>query len=477
MKKIIATWLVCSLFLNLTAQDITGIWQGQITTGGKPLRIVFHITQKENNYEAKFDSPDQNAYGLATSSTKLMADSILISIDLIKGGYRGKWDGKDAITGTMQQGPGMIAMDLIRIKDASLLPKPIATKQKPQTPQPPFTYISEEVRYENAIEKNYLAGTLTKPTTGTKFPVVLLITGSGPQDRDETIGLHKPFALLADHLTKSGIAVLRVDDRGVGKSTGNFSIATSENFASDVMAGIQYLKTRNDIDITKIGLLGHSEGGMIAPYVAARSKDVSFMVLLAGPVVGGMQTMHYQAVEKPLALLSKHDQYAYQLLYDRMTNIAFDTAAANNLPIYIRKNYLEWKKQQPDSTLKNLVHGTDEEVIASFTKGFADFTRPWWRFFLSYDVLKDFEKIKIPVLALNGEKDEQVDPIANLAAIRKILAKHKNPNSKVVEVPGVNHLFQHCKACGSVAEYLALEETFDAATLDLIGKWIQEQTR
>ncbi len=477
MKKIIATWLVCSLFLNLTAQDITGIWLGQITTGGKPLRIVFHISQKENNYEAKFDSPDQNAYGLATSSTKLIADSILISIDLIKGGYRGKWNGKDAITGTMQQGPGTIAMDLIRVKDASLLPKPFATKQKPQTPQPPFTYINEEVRYENALEKNYLVGTLTKPTTGTKFPVVLLITGSGPQDRDETIGLHKPFALLADHLTKLGIAVLRVDDRGVGKSTGNFSMATSENFASDVMAGIQYLKTRNDIDITKIGLLGHSEGGMIAPYVAARSKDVSFIVLLAGPVVGGMQTMHYQAVEKPLASLSKHDQHAYQLLYDRMITIAFDTTAANNLPIYIRKSYLEWKKQQPDSTLKNLVHGTDEEVITSFTKGFADFIRPWWRFFLSYDVLKDFEKIKIPVLALNGEKDEQVDPIANLAAIRKILAKHKNPNSKVVEVPGVNHLFQHCKACGSVAEYLALEETFDAATLDLIGKWIQEQTR
>lgn len=477
MKHYALTLVLLFSTLLSSAQEISGNWQGAIAAGGKNIRLIFHIAKEANGYSAKMDSPDQNAFGLPASSTIVTGDSIQISIKLIKGEYKGKWNGADEMEGNLIQGPVNMPLKLNRMSAAETSAAPTAAKPKPQTPQAPFPYISEEVSYQHSSEKITLAGTFTKPSAGSKFPVVLLITGSGPQDRDETIGMHKSFAVFADYLTRQGIAVLRVDDRGVGKSTGNFAQSNSADFATDVLSGIAYLKTRPDVDITKIGLMGHSEGGFIAPYVAARSKDIAFIVMLAGPAVGGLETMHFQAVEKPLATLSKHDRDAYRQLYDLMTKIALDTATANHLDTYVRNSYKSWKQQQPDSTLKNLVHGTDEEVISTFIKGFADFKRPWWKFFLSYDLSKDLQKLRIPVLALNGEKDEQVDAKANLAKIKTILTKNKNPDFQTLEVPGVNHLFQHCKECGNVSEYLSLEETFDTATLTLIGNWIKKQVQ
>lgn len=483
MKSFLIAFIFLFSGIISIAQDITGNWQGLIPAGGKNLRLIFHVTKSGETYSAKFDSPDQNAFGLSCSSVTVLNDSLLIGIELVKGGYKGKWNGKDMITGVYSQGPGSMAIDLKRVSDAEL-PKTPATQIKPQTPKPPFSYIIEEVGYENTVQKNHLAGTFTKPMNGNKFPVVLMITGSGPQDRDESIGMHKPFWVIADYLTKQGIAVLRVDDRGMGKSTGDFRGSTSADFATDVMAGINYLKTRSDIDTTKIGLIGHSEGGMIAPYVAARSKDVAFIVMLAGPAIGGIQTMYFQAVEKPMANLSAHDRNAYGQLYNKMLGRKLDDERGKldvdqgkDITVYTRNAFMNWKKKQPDSTLKVLIHGTDEEVIKLMSDGFRDFERPWWRFFLTYDIAKDLQKLKIPVFALNGEKDEQVDSKANLAAIKTIFTKNKNTRYRTYEVPGVNHLFQHCKACGSVSEYLTLDETFDTATLTIIGNWIKEQVK
>lgn len=476
MKKVFIAAIFLFSGIVSIAQDITGNWQALIPAGGKNVRLIFHVSKTGDGYSANFDSPDQNAFGLSCTSVAVKNDSLLIGIELVKGGYKGKWNGKDAITGIYSQGPGSMAIDLKRLSDAEL-PKTAASQFKPQTPQPPFNYVSEEVGYENSVQKNHLAGTLTKPMGGNKFPVVLMITGSGPQDRNESIGMHKPFWVIADYLTKQGIAVLRVDDRGMGKSTGDFRGSTSADFATDVMAGINYLKTRSDIDTTKIGLIGHSEGGMIAPYVAARSKDVAFIVLLAGPAVIGTQTMYYQAIEKPLVRLSKHDRDAYGQFYNQMLKVSTDDAVAKDVAGYTQKTYSNWRKQQPDSTLKNLNHGSEDAMIKSIASGFQDLSRPWWGFFLTYDITKDLKKLKIPVFALNGEKDEQVDPKANLTAIKTIFTKNKNAHYKTYEVPGVNHLFQHCKACGSVSEYLALEETFDTATLTMIGCWIKEQVK
>lgn len=470
-------WVILSMICirSVDAQDIAGNWQGSISAGGKNLRIVFHISKNANGFEAKFDSPDQNAYGLSAGNVSLVQDSIHIALPLLGGAYQGKWDGKNQLNGTLTQGPANMPLVLDRAENTQG-PASAAAQTKPQTPQPPFPYLTEEVSYRNEKDNILLAGTLSKPSSGNRFPVVLLITGSGPQDRDESIGMHKPFAVIADQLTRAGIAVLRVDDRGVGKSTGDFRSATSENFASDVLSGIAYLKTRTDIDANKIGLLGHSEGAMIAPYVAARSADVAFLVLLAGPAVGGKETMYHQAVEKPLAQMGKVYRDAYGKLYTSMFALALDTAANQHSETYIRQSFLNWKKNTPDSVAQQLVRGTDEQVITSFIKGFSDFKRPWWNFFLRYEPHTDLEKIKIPVLALNGAKDEQVDPESNLSLLHRIFTKNGNPDFKTVEVPGVNHLFQHCKQCGSVSEYLALDETFDPQTLTLITTWIKQHT-
>ena len=477
MKKFLLISTLLCIALTIHAQDITGSWQGSLPANGKEVRLIFHITGSPNNYSATFDSPDQNAYGLACSSTTVEKDSLLIGIQLIKGSYHGKWDGADEIKGIYSQNGGSTSMIMKRLPKTGL-PKNPATEPKPQTPKPPFSYTSEEVVFENSSQKVQLAGTFTKPANGTKFPVVLLITGSGAQDRDERIGMHKPFFLFADHLAKQGIAVLRVDDRGVGKSTGDFMKATSADFATDVMAGIAYLKTRNDIDPKKIGLMGHSEGGMIAPYVAARSKDVAFIVMLAGPVVVGKKTMYFQAVEQPLADETAYTRKAYGEFYKSMLAIALDSTRNKNMDTSVRNAYFKWKKQTPDSTFKILFPATDEELtIQALTVGFSDLKRPWWQFFLTYDPKKDVSSLQIPVLALNGEKDKQVDPKANLALINELLTKNGNKHFKTYEVPGVNHLFQHCKECGSVNEYLALEETFDSTTLNMISDWIKIQVK
>ena len=476
MKIVFSIFCVTFMSLISTAQDITGSWQGLIPVGEKSVRIIFNIVKIGNEYTSTMDSPDQNAYGIKCNKTLVSNDSLIISVEMIKGGYKGKRNTKDIIEGVFTQGPGSMPINLRKLQDTEI-PKTTATKEKPQTPKPPFSYITEEVVYENTLQKITLGATLTKPTGTGKFPVVLFITGSGPQDRDETIGMHKPFAVIANYLTNHGIAVLRIDDRGVGKSTGNFSGSTSADFATDVMAGLDYLKTRNDIDISKMGLLGHSEGGMIAPYVAARRKDVSFIVMLAGPAVGGKQTMYFQAVEKPLVNELPKDRDAYGQLYMKMLAVALDDKVAQDVANYTRNTFLDWKKQQTESTLKAIVHGTDEEVIKSFAIGFSDLKRPWWRFFLTYPISEDLKKMKIPILALNGALDEQVDPKENLTLINQIVTSNKILYSKVIEVPGVNHLFQHCKACGSVSEYLELEETFDTATLDVIGNWILERVK
>lgn len=480
MKQIILSCMFIGTSIVTIAQDISGNWQGTADVMSQRLRAVFHITKENSKYIVTFDSPDQGGFGLHCEDLTLTGDSVVIKMNFIGGSYNGKWNGSDEIAGALSQGGQHFVLPLKRItgdNKVSPAPQSSAARPKPQTPQPPFNYISEEVAYDNPFQQVRLAGTLTKPTVKTKFPAVILITGSGPQDRDETIGMHKSFWVIADYLTKQGIAVLRVDDRGVGNSSGDFFTANSADFATDVMAGIRYLKTRKDIDTTKIGLIGHSEGGIIAPYVAARSKDVAFIVMLAGPVVGGKITMYYQAVEKPLANFSEHDRNAYGQFYNQMLQVALDDEVAKDINTYTQNTFNNWKKQQPDSTVKNLLHGSDESVIKSISEGFRDLTRTWWRFFLTYDIAKDVRKLKIPVFALNGEKDEQVDPRANLSAIKKILTQNKNPDFKVYEVPGVNHLFQHCKTCGSVKEYLALEETFDPLTLSIIGNWIKEKIK
>lgn len=476
MNRIIFFFIIACSSITAMAQNITGSWQGSIPAGGKNVRLIFNVTKNADGYTTTFDSPDQNAYGISCSNTSFINDSLFIEIKLVNGGYKGKWNGGDEIKGVYAQNGSSTAFDMKRLSNAEI-PHSAAVQPKPQTPKPPFAYISEDVTYNNIEQRVNLAGTLTKPAVGTKFPVVLLITGSGAQDRNETIGMHKPFWVIADYLTNQGIAVLRVDDRGIGGSTGDFRSSSSADFATDVMAGINYLKTRSDIDVSKIGLLGHSEGGLIAPYVAVRSKDVAFIVSLAGAVVGGKAVNDFQNTLPMLQSgVSKENVASFLELHHPLVDAAITVSNDSVYKTMVQQIFTGWKQKQTSQTIQALVKGPDDLAIQSMQRNYGAFRNAWWKFFLTYEPINDLQTLKIPVLALNGEKDEQVEPVSNLA-IFKDSFKKGNKNSKTIEIPGVNHLFQHCKVCGSIPEYLALEETFDTATLSIIGNWIKEQVK
>lgn len=472
MKRISTIFILMLIVSSCQSQDFSGDWSGTADVMGNKLKAVFHIKKDGAAYTATFDSPDQKAFGLPTSKVTAKGDSLIIDMAVMGATYYGKLNGHQIDGALIQRGTPF----KLTLEKATIAPPEAADNVKPQTPKPPFNYTIEEVGYENEAQHVHLAGTLTKPNGGGKFPVVILITGSGSQDRDETIGAHKSFWVIADYLTKAGIAVLRVDDRGMGKSTGSPRTATSADFATDVTAGINYLKSRPDIDTKHIGLIGHSEGGLIAPYVAARTKDVAFIVTLAGPFVGGMKTMQYQGAIKPLQLAGMKTEYitAYNKLYTGITKTLISLDSTQKTEDAIRKVYLDWKQQQPAEAVAALVHGPDDQVIKGMSQGFAIMRTPWFKFFLQYDPSKDLERLQIPVLALNGEKDTQVDPIANLQLADSLLKANGNRHYKTYEVPGVNHLFQHCKTCNvGTAEYFQLEETFDPATLAMISDWIK----
>jgi alpha/beta superfamily hydrolase len=279
MKKFTVFFFTLIISNILTAQNkFTGTWNGQLNIAGT-VKLVLHVTQSANGfYSGTLDNPDQNAYGIKCDKVDVKEDGMLstlnFSIDKIKVNYTGKLINDSTLSGIFTQGVS-IPLDLHKTF-VSTIAKEI---KRPQTPKPPFPYRSEEVIYKSPDQSLQYGGTITIPMGNGPFPAVVLITGSGPQDRDETIFDHKPFAVIADALTRDGFIVLRVDDRGIGNSTGNFYNSTTADFVKDVNTSVDYLKSRGEVDDGKIGLLGHSEGGMIAPMVAAQRKDIDFIVL------------------------------------------------------------------------------------------------------------------------------------------------------------------------------------------------------
>lgn len=463
--------LICP---QVFSQNIIGDWHGDIEVNSKKIPIVFHFYKDSTSrLEGKWDSPSQNAKSLPCSDININGDSIVIGLKVISGYYAGKFIGTDSIAGTWHQGAGQLALNVAKTKDSTLFEPP----KRPQTPKPPFNYYSEDISYNNADSTMQYGATFTKPKSGKiqkKYPAVLLITGSGKQDRDETIFDHKSFAVIADYLTKRSISVLRVDDRGMGGTTGNFDTSSSKNFAKDVEAGINYLKSRNDVDNKHIGLIGHSEGGMIAPMIAAEDKDVAFIVMLAGSGVTGGEINDYQNTEtiKKNGVSQEIIQHFLELHHALRKAAATSTNEADykNDITYI---YYLWKKKQSPETLQVLIHGSDEQAISAFASNYGLFHSKWWKFFLVHDPAKDIEKLSIPVLALNGEKDIQVDPDLNLPPIEVSLKKSKSRNYKTIELAGLNHLFQHCIKC-TAEEYGELEETFAPEALKIMGDWIEK---
>jgi len=328
-----------------------------------------------------------------------------------------------------------------------------AQNPRPQEPKPPFPYLQEQVQYVNAqAEGVKLAGTLTEPKEGGPFPAVLLISGPGPQDRDETMAGHKPFLVLADYLTRHGIAVLRVDDRGVGKSTGDFKAATTQDFASDAEAGVRYLLTRSELNPKHLGLIGHGEGAIVAPMAAVQMPEVSFIVLLAGTAVPGYQVLIAQTerAEKAAGLSEE------QIKADKRIGAA------------LYKAVREGKKTVD-------IRDEDQPFAKPWEKQLPLMRSPWTRFFLFYDPAPTLEKVKCPVLALDGDKDMQLDPEQNIAAMKAAFARGGNPDVTIQLLPGLNYMFQKADT-GLSWEYATISETISPTVLQIIGDWITKHT-
>ncbi len=441
-KTIAGTWTQSSplplTFTRAVPSDIDGAWSGVLDTGMQRLRLLFHILNTASGLTATMVSVDQGGNAIPVAGVTRNGSSIRFDVAMIGGAYEAKIsEDRQRMNGTWSQGGRSLPLALERVKNTSeLQPK------RPQEPKPPFPYTVRDVRYENKDAGLTLAATLTIPPGDGPFPAVLLICGSGPHDRDETLMGHKPFLVLSDFLTRHGIVTLRADKRGIGQSGGDYATATTLDFASDAWAGAEFLKTVPNVDPHRIGLIGHSEGADIAPIVAAHHPGIAFIVLMAGTGVPGDQIIVEQ-----VRLLDEANGATPQ-----QAEKAADEERAI-LDIVKSSDIAKLKGKVPDAAIAQLMS-------------------PWFRTFISLDPAKALREVHCPVLAVDGSKDLQVPPEQNLGAIRSALAAGGNKDVQTVEFPGLNHLFQHAKT-GSPNEYAQIEETMAPEVMEKIAGWIR----
>jgi len=424
---------------------------GTLEVMGAKLPLVFNVYQSlAGNLIGSMDSPVQGAYGISVKNVTITDANIVFNVSSIGGKYEGIQTGPDQYEGDWTQG-------------GKSFPLNIAPLKRPQEPKD-FLYKVEDITFTNSKAGIKLAGTLTTPEGDGPFPVVVLISGSGPQNRDEELMGHKPFLVLSDYFTRNGIAVLRYDDRGVGDSEGDFSTATSFDFANDADAAVAYLKS--NFDFSAIGLAGHSEGGVIAPIVANQSKDVDFIILMAGSSLTGKEILELQgALILGQTEISREGLEVYKKTQSTMLQIAVeienDEEALKILSV-VSKAYGDLSEQDQQ------IIGYNPETFEAALKALLS---PWMRTFLTYNPRLILEQVTIPVLAINGEKDLQVPPKENLSEIKAALERGENTDHEIHELKNLNHLFQTCET-GAIGEYGTIEETFNKEAMDLMTQWI-----
>jgi hypothetical protein len=439
------------------AQEVAGDWIGQLN-GGFKVRI--HLEKSAAGYSGHLTNPSGNETELdqVTSDGKHLHFAV-IKLNL---SYDSVWDEKEQTWNgnlTFQQ---VYPLMLKRAVAADLAPVEHKRPQEAAIAAQPRPYREQDIRFDNPDGHNQLAGTLSVPNGKGPFPAVVLISGTGHNTRDEDVWGHKIFLILADALNRKGIAALRYDKRGVGGSTGDYDAATTVDFTSDAEAAVTWLKTQPGIDPYHVGVLGHSEGGIIAPAVAAEDKSVAFVVLIAGPTIRGdklfvlqsaMTAKTYGAPDDYIAKRKLFDQE----LYDSIIAAPSDAIALDRAKVIVAK-------------------GVADKVIDSNEAGTLpqDDARPWERYFLAYDPAPTLASLKVPVLAVNGSLDVQVPAREDLAAAREALKS--NPKATVIELPGTNHLLQDAKT-GSPNEYNDIEETISPSALKIICDWVSIQTR
>lgn len=439
--------------LSASAQALTGDWSGRLDAGQARLSLTFHFTLHEGRYTGSMDSPDQGAYGIEADS--VVTDGHRLSVCLSKAGirYEASLEGDSLLRGTFTQGTARLPLDLRRVDLLAM---------RPQTPRPPFPYRSEEVSITNPQDGTTLAGTLTRPAGGQPSRAVILLTGSGTQDRDETLFHHRPFFVLADYLTRRGIAVLRCDDRGAGHSTGNPSATTTRTAADDAACMIAYLKTRPEIDSTRIGLLGHSEGGAIAFLTAARCPKVDFVVSMAGPGVRGDSILLRQnMVLARLKGMPESEVDSLRQMLCRIYALAESELSDEEVTEQVARLYEQQAGSSP------LTDARRQEM----RRQAAAFASPWMRCFLRFDPRSAISATNCHVLVLNGDRDTQVDATTNLNGICHALRKKPGRRVTVKCYPELNHLFQHCTT-GLFTEYGQIRETISPEVLVDIAAWV-----
>lgn len=504
-----ALFIVTVPLARLSAQDtsvndkapdpLNGSWTGILDTGVGKLRLILDF-KRGDAWKAELDIPDQGAKDLPADSVVYEDGSVVVQWKRIGATYRGRLEAgaerkSDKLTGVLVQGREF-PLDFVRSEV-------FVGARRPQTPKPPFPYRVIELRYshaptedtaktfrleeaaapegdaranETAKERVCLAGTLTLPRGDGPFPAVLLVSGSGPQDRDETIFDHKLFHVLADALTRRGIAVLRYDDRGIGASTGSFATATTRDFAKDAHAGLLCLAQRADIDHKRLGIIGHSEGGIVGPMVAVTTDLVHFIVALGGTAVPGADVLQHQMRligraqgmnEDKLEAGLRENRNLLDMVLEKVLDEAREEGEQTELRQRVVKRLGDYYDEHPDERA-----GVSKQAFVQ--QRAATLLSPWFRFFLAHDPRGDLRNLRCAFLGVFGEKDLQVDPAQNLDEMKAALAKNERATFKVF--PQLNHFFQTADK-GTPDEYRAIEETIAPAALTYIVDWVVETCR
>jgi pimeloyl-ACP methyl ester carboxylesterase len=441
------------------AQEIIGTWHGLLDVGQK-LRLDIHISKNGDAYSGKLDSPDQGAKDIPATKVEFSNNTLVFEVKNMGVSYSGNLK-LDSIDGTFKQGSFSTKMLLTRTDVV------IKKTNRPQEPKGPFDYLEEEVSFENKVEKFNLSGTLTYPKGEGPFPAVILVSGSGAQDRNEEIFEHKPFWVIADYLTNQGFAVLRYDDRGTAKSEGNFNKATSVELAQDAESALDYLKSNPKINSSKITVAGHSEGAMLSVILAARRKDIHSVVLLAGPGIQGGELLLLQQylINKANGIPNKSNK-DIQRFNGKIFKIVMNQSNVTDSKPIIEKEIRKALKNTKDEDFSG--YSSKEHYIQESLNHLCN---PWMFYFIKYDPKNDLEKVNCHVLALNGSKDLQVPPKENLGAMQKNIPKTEK--ARVFrELPNLNHLFQECET-GNPQEYRTIEQTIQPEVLKIMGDWLK----
>jgi len=459
-----------------TAQaPITGTWSGPIMG----IKLVFHFTQSPTGeVQGTMDSPQQNAMGLSIGQTIIKGDTVTCILSAPAASYTAIRTDDTTLTGTWHQNGGSFPLIIHRTSTSPETTGKTETQAevpRPQTPHPPFPYHSDSVQYDNADRPVHLGAPLPYPEQGGPFPAAILITGSGIQDRDENLFGHRSFAVIADYLTRQGYAVLRVDDRSAGLSTGDVYHATSLDFAKDVETSFDWLKKQKQINPKKIGLIGHSEGGIIAPIVAAQNKDIAFIINLAGPF-DGYQTLMYQTAEPLRRSHTGQEMINFALAKERMLldNMETTTDSASFMQ-GLTRDYNSYYASVSDSSHKTQYAFVPKPRIflGAIAPMAHSLVSPWWKYLANINMRSTYKNVKCPVLLVGGDKDIQVPNASAMDSIATILKDNKNNKVETHLMPGLNHLFQHCHTC-SIQEYAKLEETFAPEVLKIMADWLDK---